>query len=237
MAIFSFLRSILLNRNASTPVSSLQISRSFLPPGFSCLYRTERAPTDTATLRGRMGDFIVDFCPLILDPLLATSKALDWKGGGIDDALVRVTGQLQLDDEALPFTYKISTRFSDFPNRNQIRFTWEKQCSLEELETIPLGDLCLRQDITISSFSFALENFQSNILTRLSGFGPVVGEVLKIDISTSMISLIVSAEGLASPDQAPLTRGGLFEKVNALFEKCYQFSIHSDYTSLKGELL
>jgi hypothetical protein len=149
---------------------------------------------------------------------------------------IAIEGQLLAGEEPMPFSYSIQTRFSDFPNRNQIRFNWSSSSSIEDLEALSITELCQRNDIYLKSFLFNLENFKSNMLTRLSGFGPVVAETICLEISATTLDIQISAEAISSLKVIPFSKDAVLKKISSLLENCYQFKLLSDYTTLQGEL-
>jgi hypothetical protein len=228
--------SLFLKQRANSSDSSLHASRSWLPPGFSTSYLVNKKLLDSQEPSHKLNEFALLFWPLILQPLLTSSTLVDQKGGAKDDTLLRLEGQLLAGEESMPFSYSIQTRFSDFPNRNQIRFNWNSSSSIEDLEALSITELCQRSDIYFKSFLFNLENFQSNMLTRLSGFGPVVAETISLEISATSLDIRVSAEAISSLKVTPFSKDAVLEKISSLLENCYQFKLLSDYTTLQGEL-
>ncbi len=223
-------------QSASSRDSSLQVSRTWLPPGFSTSYQIKKELQTSHESQSKLSEFTSEFWPLILQPLLAVASLLDQKGGAKDDTLLRLEGQLLLEEEPVPFSYHITTKFLDYPSKNQIRFSWGHTCSIEELEALSVLDICQKQDVLITSFVFSLECFQSNMLTRLSGFGPVVAETLQLEISRSSLNVRVTTEATNSPKSLPFKAEEVFEKISSLLERYYQFKLQSDYTTLQGEL-
>lgn len=228
--------SLFLKKNARSLDSSLQVTRSWLPPGFSTSYQTKKQLAGNLGPQRKLSELTSEFWPLILQPILATPSLIDQKGGAKNDTLLHLEGQLLLEEESVPFSYDITTKFFDYPNRNQIRFSWGQTCSIEDLELLSVYELSQKQDLLVTSLVFSLEYFQSNMLTRLSGFGPVVSETIYLEISLSSLSLRITTEATNSAKDLPLKTEALFEKISTLLENHYQFKPLSDYTTLRGEL-
>ncbi len=174
----------------------------------------------------------------MITPLLRPAPLVDIKGGGANEALFSVSGSIlpAEEEERLPLTFRISTTFYDFAEKDHIRF------SVREYYDPPLENagerfqLFLRPDLEVERVAASIEFFKSTIVTRMTGFGPVAAERLTLEASADALRVEISADGLESIQTLPLTHREVLEALDKIVSVRYGYSILADYKHHQEEL-
>lgn len=219
----------LFNRVRERAPSKLTMRRRLIPPSYTMSFETH-LPTEAKQL--------VEFTGLlyetVVNPLSSGNTTINIQGNGPNNTLFSATG-LVTGDDGITFFAHVRTPFLDFPARDQIRFSVLKLCERSDEIDTSWEELVSRISC-VQSLSLDLSLFHTTMLTRLSSFGPVVGERVSIVANEERLSLSISSDILTKPSEYPLESYELWDKLSLVFMHCYRYNLPIDYTHLTGAL-
>ena len=220
---------------SSDKTSSLTARRTFLPPGYTTSYSASLCCSTQLDAQ-----FLELIDSVLLQPIISTNLLTDLRGCLADQAICTLTGTIDNGSEQLPLTFSITTKFYDFPSRNEIRHQHATLSNAELATTLSapttLSEIGALPGLAIERISIGIELFTSTILTRLSGFGPIAAERVVLELLATKLQISIEAEALATTMSLPLLRDDILGKLTAIIKSRYQFSLISDYTRHQGEL-
>jgi hypothetical protein len=210
--------------------STLSIRRRLLPPSYAMSFETH-----LTTTASQLSEFARLLYETVVSPLSSGSTITNIQGTGPNNSLFSAAG-LVASDEQISFSGFVRTPFLDFPSRNQIRFSVLRLCERsDEIDTS--WEALLGQIASLHSLNLDLSLFHTTLLSRLSTFGPVVGERVSIIASKDLLSLSISSDVLSKRDEYPLQTNEIWDKLSLVFRHCYRYNLPSDYSYLTGVMI
>lgn len=217
--------------------SELDVHKNFLLNKFSSDYRVE-----------------TDLTPFIL-PELVHALLINivpeevWKGGMLSDVKGREQDDAHRDlgdelfsirgkcykpgeweaDVMHEFKVDCRTKFSTFEGDHHIVYTPEM---IRHGVIPPWADLkALGRlfPLEITHFRMGLEFFRSGFFTNMLGFAPSVVEILLVEADQKKMVLEIHGDAHKTRSEPPLTRRGLFDKLNDVLSPILGFSLAQDY--------
>lgn len=217
--------------------SELDVHRNFLLNKFSSDYKVETEITP----------FILpDLVHVLLNKIIPEEV---WKGENLSDVKGREQDDAHRDQGDELFSvrgrcfkageweadvmheFKVDgrTKFSSFEGDHHIVYVPElvRHGVLPSWADVRLIGRLFPLEIT--HFRMGLEFFKSGFITNMLGFAPSVVEVLLIEADQKNFTLEIHGDAHKTRTEPPLTRRGLFEKLDNALNPVLGFSLLKDY--------
>lgn len=150
----------------------------------------------------------------------------------LDEDREQAETQTDLDEHfSNGFELQVLTNFEQFVGCNHISHSIRTVRQGRLSPDIGLREMARLSGVAFEHFRIGLEVFHERFTGRM-GVAPVGDQRFFLDAEPGRFKLLLGAEHLQHKSDLPLTKDGLFERLNDLFQELFAFDIKTDYLRL-----